>query len=176
MPIKKIVLYILLLTLSFISIVSCDSKNSRRSQQAPKVGFKAPDFTLKSVDGKEYTLSDLKGKVVFVNLWATWCPPCKEEIPSMVKLYNKLKGGNFEILAISEDTDIEAVKKFIKQYKITFPVLMDTDKKVYNLYKATAVPETHLINKKGFLEDSTIGSFNWYDKELISAVESLMKK
>ncbi len=147
-------------------IFSCAKKS--------KEGGGAPDFTLTSVDGKEYSLSDLTGKVVFVNFWATWCPPCREEIPSMVRLYNKMQGKDFQILAISVDQDIHAVKKFIKKYNITFPVLLDKEKRVYNLYNATGVPETHLINKSGIVQSSVIGSFNWSTPDVINTVNRLL--
>lgn len=149
---------------------------SREEAAKPEVGHLAPDFTLADLDGVEHTLSDSRGKVVFVNLWATWCPPCRQEIPSMVRLYQAMKGQPFEILAVSEDRDVEAVRRFVAQYQIPFPVLMDPDKEVYRLYRATGVPETHLIDPQGRIQGSQIGPFDWEAPEVARAVRALMSR
>ena len=169
--IKRIYYITLICFFTLIFLNSCN-KNDNRSK--PQVGFYAPDFTLESVNGKVYKLSDFRNKVVFVNVWATWCPPCKQEVPSMVKLYNKLSAKGLVILAISEDNDVSALKKFIQEYNVPFIVLRDTDKKVYNLYKATGVPETHLISKNGIIEKSWIGPFEWTSGEVVNKVKRLM--
>ena len=142
--------------------------------QKPEVGFQAPDFTLTAIDGSSYRLKDLRGKVVFVNIWATWCPPCRQEMPSMVRLYNMLKGEGLEILAVSEDRDPQAVRQFAKRYGVTFPILMDEGKRVYQLYRATGVPETHLVNREGKIEASTIGPFDWTDPRVVQKVRELL--
>lgn len=142
----------------------------------PEVGKPAPDFSLQTLDGRTVRLSDLKGKVVFVNLWATWCPPCREEMPSMVRLYNFMRTRGVEILAVSEDTDREALRKFVERNAVTFPVLLDEGKRVYNLYRATGVPETHLIDRNGVLRSSTIGAFDWTGAELVRTVEALVRQ
>ncbi|GAB4251946.1 peroxiredoxin family protein [Deferrisoma sp.] len=137
-------------------------------------GHPAPDFELTGFDGKTWRLSDLKGKVVFVNLWATWCPPCREEIPSMVRFYQRYRDRGVEILAVSEDRDPEAVRSMIRKAGMTFPVMMDRDKTVYGLYRATGVPETHLIDKRGVIRHTVIGPFNWEAPEVARAVEQLL--
>ncbi|MHB8766457.1 MAG: peroxiredoxin family protein, partial [Deferrisomatales bacterium] len=95
----------------------------------PEVGRPAPDFALKGLDGVEVRLADLRGKVVLVNLWATWCPPCRHEMPSMVALYGQLRDQGLEILAVSEDTDLDALRRFLLAYGVTFPVLLDEQKR-----------------------------------------------
>ena len=125
-------------------VLSCSGEPSK-----PQSGYLAPDFTLTSLEGVKYTLSDLKGKVVFVNLWATWCPPCRQELPSMVQFYDMFQKKDLEILSVSEDADMAAVKEFVNKYRISFPVLIDDRKDVYRLYRATGIPETHLIDKTG---------------------------
>jgi peroxiredoxin len=152
-------------------VLSCSGESAK-----PQAGYPAPDFTLTSLDGVKYTLNDLKGKVVFVNLWATWCPPCRDELPSMVNLYNMFKGKDLEILAVSEDSDVGAVNDFIRKYKITFPVLMDDQKKVYQMYKATGIPETHLIDKSGKIVSSAIGPFDWTGPSVVNTVRNLLAK
>ncbi len=142
----------------------------------PEVGKPAPDFTLQTLGGQTVRLGELKGKVVFVNLWATWCPPCREEMPSMVRLYNFMRTRGVEILAVSEDNDREALKAFVEKYQVTFPVLPDENKRIYNLYRATGVPETHLIDRSGVLRSSTIGPFDWTSPEVVRTVESLLRE
>ncbi len=142
----------------------------------PEVGQQAPDFALRGLDGREVRLSDFRGKVVFLNLWATWCPPCRQEMPSMVRLYEQMQARGVEILAVSEDHDLEALRAFLRSYGVTFPVLLDPDKAVYNLYRATGVPETHLINRDGVLEASRIGPFDWTAPEVVATLERLLAR
>jgi peroxiredoxin len=170
---RKPAFNILIFLIVFFAFISSCSK-IEENRDKPKPGYYAPDFTLDSIDGKKYKLSDFRGKVVFVNFWATWCPPCKEEIPSMGQLYKDLSGEGLVMLAISVDNDEEVLRKFVKNHNVPFPVLLDPEKKVYNLYKATGVPETHLINKLGMIEGSRIGSFNWVHPETVGEVKELM--
>ena len=161
---------LLLVALSLL-LPACDG-----GPEKPEVGKIAPEFTLTSLDGKQYRLGDLRGKVVFVNLWATWCPPCRKEMPSMVQLYDRFRDQGMEILAISEDHDMAALKEFVTKYGVTFPVLLDPGKKVYNLYRATGVPETHLINRRGMIEASVIGPFDWTAPEVLRTVGALLAR
>ncbi|GAB4282886.1 MAG: TlpA disulfide reductase family protein [Deferrisomatales bacterium] len=142
----------------------------------PEKGRPAPDFALPALDGSRVQLSDLRGKVVFVNLWATWCPPCRKEMPSMVELYRRFRGRGLEILAVSQDRDVEALRAFVGRFRLPFPVLLDTDKRVYGLYRATGVPETHLIDKEGRLQASVIGPFDWTDPGVVAKVEALLAR
>ena len=134
----------------------------------------APEFTLTTLGGAPIRLSALRGKVVFINLWATWCPPCREELPTMVRFYEQFRGRGVEILAISEDTDPEAVRRMVAKQGISFPVLMDENKRVYNLYRATGVPETHLLDKEGVVRGSQLGPFDWTSPAVIAKVEELL--
>jgi peroxiredoxin len=126
----------------------------------------APDFGLSNLVGEYVKLSDYRGKVVFLNIWATWCPPCREEMPSMESLYRKLKGRNFEMLAVSIDQDGEkVVRPFVKKYGPTFPVLLDPDNKTYRLYGLTGVPQTFIVDKNGAVIRKIIGAQNWMNEE-----------
>lgn len=155
---------------------SAQSENNAGEEQQHESAraVPAPDFSLTGLDGRKYKLSDLRGKVVFVNIWATWCPPCRQEIPSMVKFYNKMKYEGVEILAVSEDNDVEAVRNFIAKNNIPFPIMLDQNKQVYRLYKATGVPETHLITKEGMVEASKLGPFDWMDPNVEKTVRKLL--
>ena len=135
----------------------------------------APDFGLSNLAGDYVKLSDCRGKVVFLNIWATWCPPCREEMPSMEALYRKLKGRNFEMLAVSVDRDGEkVVRPFAKKYGLTFPVLLDPDNKTYRLYGLTGVPETFIVDKGGVIIHKIIGPQNWMNKEWLDYFDRII--
>lgn len=124
----------------------------------------APDFTLKTLDGKEVTLSELQGKKVILNFWATWCPPCRAEMPDMEKFYKEYKDKNVEILAINFTTsekNPEDVKKFIKDFGITFPVLLDEENIVNDIYQPQGIPNSFFIDSKGVAQYHIIGPVNY---------------
>jgi cytochrome c biogenesis protein CcmG/thiol:disulfide interchange protein DsbE len=142
-----------------------------------QLGQPAPDFTFPDLDGRELSLSDYRGKVVLVNIWATWCPPCRDEMPSMQKLYEKFKGRGFEILAVSIDADgREAVAPFMEQMNLTFPALLDPNEKVRSLYAITGVPESFIIDKNGILVDRVIGPLDWASQKVFIFLENLLQK
>ncbi len=128
-------------------------------------GKEPPDFNLKTIDGRTISLSDLRGKVVLINFWATWCPPCKEEIPLFIDVYKKYKDKGFEILAISTDTSAETVKKFANEYKIPFPVLVD-DGKVSNLYSIQGLPTSLLIGRDGKIVKVKLGKYREIERDI----------
>jgi len=122
----------------------------------------APNFTLPGLDGQKVSLTDYKGKVVLLNIWATWCAPCVAEMPSMQKLYQELKDEGFELLAVSVDeTGTEAVAPFMKKHKLDFPVLLDTAGDIKSLYQVTGIPESFIIGKDGIIVEKIIGPRDW---------------
>jgi peroxiredoxin len=125
------------------------------------VGWEAPDFTLVDRQGKTWTLSELKGQVVFVNFWATWCPPCREEMPSMQRLYTMLPKDKFKMLAILNKDDPALADKFAAQFGITMPILDDQANKVGPTYGLTGLPETFIVDKEGILREKFIGPVQW---------------
>ena len=125
-------------------------------------GTPAPDFTFPGLDGEKVSLSDYRGKVVLVNIWATWCPPCVEEMPSMEKLYRKFKGQNFEILAVSiDEPGLEAVAPFMKKSNLTFPALIDSEGTIKAVYGVTGIPESFIVDKQGILIKKIVGPVDW---------------
>jgi peroxiredoxin len=127
-----------------------------------QVGFPAPNFTFPDLNGQQVSLSDHRGKVVLVNIWATWCPPCRQEMPSMQKLYERFKGENFEILAVSIDsTGREAVAPFVRTMNLTFPIILDPKEDIRPLYGVTGVPESFIIDKEGIVVEKIIGPIDW---------------
>jgi len=141
------------------------------------VGDTAPVFTFPGLDGKMVSLTDYKGKVVFLNIWATWCPPCKEEMPSMEKLYRQLKGEDFEILAVSIDASgPKAVGPFMKELGLSFPALLDTGGTIQNLYGTTGLPESFIIGKEGLIEEIVIGPKDWFTPEVVRFFRDLLQR
>jgi len=141
------------------------------------VGDTAPNFTFPGLDGKMVSLTDYRGKVVFLNIWATWCPPCRKEMPSMEKLYQQLKGEDFEILAVSVDTaGATAVGPFMKELHLSFPALLDTRGTVQNLYGTTGLPESFIIGRKGIIEKIVIGPTDWSTPDMVRFFRDLLRK
>jgi peroxiredoxin len=133
-----------------------------RVESGGKIGQRAPDFKLSALGGHTVQLSDYRGKVVLLNIWASWCPPCREEMPSMEALYEKLKDRPFDMLAVSIDQrGEETVGPFAAQFGLTFPVLLDPEGKTYHLYGLTGVPETFIVDKNGVIIQRIIGPQDW---------------
>jgi peroxiredoxin len=163
--------------LVFIALRHKDAFIDYLNPEAVAVNRPAPDFTLSGLDGRSVSLSDYRGKVVVVNVWATWCPPCVDEMPSLEKLYQEFKNESFEILAVSIDSDgIAAVPPFMKKHGLTFPVLLDSKAAIRSSYRTTGVPETFIIDKKGFLVKKVIGPLNWAAPEVLDYIRKLIQE
>jgi peroxiredoxin len=134
----------------------------------------ATDFTLQSLDGESVTLSDLRGKVVLINFWTTWCKPCVLEMPSMEKLYRKYKDKGFTILAIDIMEQPEPIRKFVKENNLTFPILLDTKGKVRGKYRVTGIPNSYLVDKDGQLVGRFIGPREWDNEHAEAIIEELL--
>jgi thiol-disulfide isomerase/thioredoxin len=132
-------------------------------------------FALKSLDGKTVNLNDYAGKVVFINFWATWCPPCRSEMPSMEALYEKLHGKGFEMLACDIMEDNETVKKYVKDNKLSFPVLFDKTGAVSGKYGVQGIPATFVLDRSGSLILSVVGSRDWNTPQIQAAFEALIE-
>jgi len=139
-------------------------------------GVEAIDFTLPDLDGNPRKLSDYRGKVVFLNFWATWCKPCEEEMPSMQALYEGLGNERFEIIAVSVDKDgPETVAAFVKKYGLTFTVLHDRKGKIKETYKTTGVPETFIIDQNGVVAEKVWGPRDWTLTSSINIILDLLQ-
>ncbi len=143
----------------------------------PEEGHLAPDFALKTLEGKTVRLSDLRGKkVVLLNFWATWCPPCRLEMPTMQRIYSDYKDKGFEVLAINIEPDAtEEIREFIQELRLTFPILLDPDMKVTRKYRLIGLPVSMLIDRQGIIRSKSLGYHDWTDKESRSRVEALLK-
>jgi len=148
---------------------------------APLADRRAPEFRATLVGGEEIRLSHYRGKVVLLNIWATWCKPCEEEAPSLERLYQNLKAGpagnDFEILAVSIDArSRDAVLPFQKKFALTFPILFDPDGRVSRLYQTTGVPESFVIDRDGVIREKVIGPRTWDSGEMLAWFRQLLAR
>ena len=153
----------------------------------PKLGYKltplpkpitAPGFTLEDMDEEKHSLKDLHGKVVLLNFWATWCPPCRREMPSMERLYQKFNGENFTVIAINQMEDGDHVFAYTGQLDVdpTFTILFDKDSKVSNNYQVNGLPTTYLIDKQGNIRYRAIGGREFDHPEVEKQILQLMQE
>jgi peroxiredoxin len=129
------------------------------SSPSPREGFLAPDFTLDTLDGKKVTLSELRGKIVIINLWATWCPPCRAEMPALENAYEQYKDSEVIILGLNvtnQDSERD-IPTFVKEFGLTFPILLDRDGSVSTLYQLKALPTSYFVNREGIIRTVVIG-------------------
>jgi peroxiredoxin len=135
----------------------------------------APDFSVTDLAGNAVRLSALRGKVVLLNVWTTWCPPCRQEMPSMEQLYARLRGNDFALLAVSQDEDGKrVVEPFVRELRLTFPVLLDPEHQVAERYGVWGYPETFVIDRNGYVVERVIGPRDWASPESIARLESLI--
>jgi len=128
------------------------------ASRPPVVGSPAPEIALKDLRGQEVRLSDLHGKIVLLNFWATWCKPCKEEMPAMQASYDKLRDQGFVVLAVNELEDAARVAEHIRTHGHTFLVVMDHDNRVANRYGVVGLPASFLIDRQGIVREHVFGS------------------
>lgn len=174
---RTLVLLVLLITGLLVLLALKGKIPFFQSTEGPpvQVGLPGPDFTLPGLGGDMVSLSDFKGKVVLVNIWATWCPSCVEEMDSMQRLYERFKRKDFEILAVSVDSlGKSVVAPFMEQYKLTFPALLDPAGTVQIAYQTRGVPESFLIDKKGLLVKKIIGPRDWVDPGIQTTIDKLI--
>jgi len=140
-------------------------------------GRMAADFTLKDLQGRTISLSSLRGKVVFLNIWATWCGPCRQEMPAIESLYEEFSNDkNFAIVAVSQDTTgRKAVAPYVKKAGIKFTILLDPANEVGEAYDVSGIPETFIIGRDGRIVAHHLGPYDWSNSELREALQELIK-
>ncbi len=146
-----------------------------KSQEIKSADSLTPDFNLPTLEGGQITLSELRGKVVVIDFWATWCPPCREEIPGFIKLYDQYKDEGLEIIGISLDTGEKSkLSAFVKEWKINYPIVIGDDNVTRDYGGIRAIPTTFIIDKKGAIREKHIG----YTLEKIfkEEIERLLKE
>ena len=138
-------------------------------------GDRAPEFRLQAPNNRLVSLSEFKGRVVMVHFWATWCPPCVDEMPTLDRLYRAMKGTDFEMLAISVNEEgAAAVVPFMQKNNLNVPILFDPEKSIAGLYGTTKFPETYIIDRQGIVRYKAIGPRNWTDPSTIQILRNIM--
>jgi peroxiredoxin len=141
-----------------------------------KVGKLAPDVTVKDQSGKQMKLSDLRGNLVFLNVWWTDCAPCVQEMPEMELMNHAFRDRKFKMVTVSIDTDWKPVTAFMEKYRLTMPVYLDPGRTVYNAFHLTGTPETFLIDRNGIILKHTIGADRWASDAVMAKMDKLIKE
>ena len=176
---KRIIIILMLIVAGLVLFFIPKEEKIQRAIVA--VGLKAPDFELPELDtsGKGsfriWRFSELKGKVVFINFWATWCDECKIEKPAMQRLYKEMQGRHFQMLTIIYRDDAKKAVEYMKMNGYTMPVLLDEDTKVARNYWVRGVPETYIIDREGIVREKIIGRMTWDSPEAIGLIEKWLK-
>lgn len=140
---------------------------------APRnIGRYAPEFTLQDGHGK-LSLSQFRGQVVVLNFWASWCPPCIDETPSLVTMQQRLKSKGITVVGVSSDQDEQAYRRFIQEYGINFPTVRDPSENVEHLYGTVKIPETYVIDRNGVLRRKFVSEVNWNSPEVLSYLSNM---
>jgi len=173
---KKSCLLFLIFALGLIAVACSKMDSTSPAGSTAELNSAAPDFTLKDLTGRNISLSDYKGKVVLLEFWATWCPPCKASIPALVELNRKYEQKGFIVLGVSIDTDSDAsekVRQFSASHNINYPVLLanETTPKIYNVM---SIPTSFLIGKDGKIVDTYRGYSEEFDNKVSAQIEKLL--
>ena len=136
----------------------------------------APDFTLPDIDGKQHSINDFRGKVVMLNFWASWCPPCVREMPSMERLYSKYKDKGFVVVAVNQWENEDIVFEFTGRLDLepTFPILFDRESRISEQYSVKGLPTTYLINKAGKIQYRAMGGREFDHPEIEKLIEDML--
>lgn len=147
---------------------------SYRQGEPSVAGRRAPDFTLAAADGKQFHLSDLHGKVVVLDFWASWCPPCVEEAASLNALQERISSQGGTVVGISWDDDVAAYQKFLQEHQVNFPTYRDDNRKIGTNYGTVMIPEAYLISRDGRIARKIVGPQDWSSPELTAALDTLL--
>jgi len=156
------------LALSAILVTSGCSVGSR----PPRIGSAARDFTVQDPD-RAVSLNQFRGQVVVLNFWATWCPPCVEELPSMMTMQERMRGKGVMVLGVSIDVDDDAYHRFLKVRNVNFLTVRDPEQKVATMYGTTGWPETYVIDRQGVLRRKFVGAVDWNSPEVVDFLSKL---
>ena len=143
-----------------------------RGSKPALIGSPAPEFTVKDAD-REIALKDLRGQIVVLNFWATWCPPCVEEMPSLVSMQKQMKDKGVTVLAISLDEDARQYRTFLEKYKVELLTVRDPQQRSNELYGTFKFPETYIIDRQGVVRRKFIGPVDWNQPEIVSYLSKM---
>jgi peroxiredoxin len=167
----RILLSLFILVVSLPSIAQQAGKGLTQLPDRPQ----APNFVLADIDGNRYRLSDYRGQVVIINFWATWCPPCRAEMPSMQRAWEQLEKEGILMLGINVGEDEDTIFQFTANYPVEFPLLMDLDSRVINQWPVRGLPTTFVVSPEGKITYRAIGGREWDDPDLLAMVRALMQ-
>jgi len=174
---KKKALIIVIAVLAVVGALFLFGQNGGQRVRIVQEGDRAPEFQLPSLDGRTVNLSSYRGKVVMVHFWATWCPPCVEEIPTLERLYRAYFGKDIEILAVSVDEGgAGAVGQFMQKNRLALPVLLNTDQSVARAYGTFKFPETYLVDREGIVRRKIIGAADWMSPAAQLVIQAMLEK
>jgi peroxiredoxin len=159
-----------------LAVTALYTLSAQAGELKPYKGKQLPDFELSDLKGGKHRLSDYKGKVVLVNFWATWCPPCVKEMPSMQRLKDKYQGKDFQILAVNMGEDPTTITIFLEKMNVDFPILLDRDGAILKQWKIFAFPTTFLVGKDGNIAYGLFGGLEWDSPKAMAVVDDLLKK
>ena len=169
MKLERIIQTLIALLLAVFVYVIFDSFH----EKLVVVGDSAPDFSITTDNGRTVTPANFGGKLLVLNFWATWCPPCIEEMPSLVQMQQKMKGKGVEVLAISVDADRGAYQDFLRVHNVDLLTVRDADQKSNNLYGTFKFPETYIIDRHGVLRRKFVGPIDWGTPEILDYLSKL---
>ena len=170
--------YLLLLFFALgLIVVGCSKTDSKSpAESSAEINTAAPDFTLRDLSGRYISLSDYKGRVVLLEFWATWCPPCKASVPALIELHKKYEQQGFIVVGVSMDTDSdspEKVRQFSASNNINYPVLVGNER-TPKLYNVISIPTSFLIGKDGNIVDIYKGYSKAFDNNVSAQIEKLL--
>lgn len=173
----RAIIIISILIAGAIILIYTSKKGADLPQTKTIVGLNAPELELKDNTGNIYTLSALKGTVLFINFWASWCEPCKTEMPSIQALYDRFKEDKrFRMLTVLYNDDYSKAVNYMKDHGLQFPLLTDSDGKTAGAYGITGVPETYIVDKKGILKKRVLGPEDWNSPQNIAFITRLINE
>ena len=173
---EKVMKRVFIFTVSLLVLGTLARVNAQEKVTLVKVGDDVPEFVVEMFDGQKINIKDLKGKIVLINFWATWCPPCQEELKRVQKeIIDRFKGKDFVFLAISREESKEQVKKFRERNGYTFPMGLDPERRIYSKFATATIPRNFIIDKKGKIVEIEVGYTKEAFAKMIEKLERLLK-
>lgn len=173
---EKVMKRVFIFMVSLLVLGTLARVNAQEKETLVKVGDDVPEFVVEMFDGQKINIKDLKGKIVLINFWATWCPPCQEELKRVQKeIIDRFKGKDFVFLAISREESKEQVKKFRERNEYTFPMGLDPERKIYSKFATATIPRNFIIDKKGKIVEIEVGYTKEAFAKMIEKLERLLK-
>ena len=161
-------------SVSLVAAIFVLGSFSCRKDPGPQVGDLAPGFTLPDLEGQLHELADLSGRVVVLNYWATWCPPCVDEMPSLQKLHEALGAKGLSVVAVSVDERFEDIGRFVETFELTFTILHDPSGRIERRYQTLAVPESFLVGRDGVIYKRVPGATEWDSEQYRDLIQRLL--